>query len=235
MVDTVILVPFTSSDESRIAIWKWTKTWWEQNFSIPIYIGEDHGENFNISSARNRAAEKAGDWQTAIMIDADTVLTKEQVVKGVEMAQKTNGAVLPFTERWELTSEGTKMLMCDETSDWQSHAGRYRYNPVSGCVIVSRDLWDQVQGYDPGFVGWGHEDGAFMAMCAAFVDSPPQRLEGKQWHLEHTSAESKSMNHPVYLANQRRYQRYARAARKDNARELLMAIRNESINITYPL
>ncbi|MBP9738461.1 hypothetical protein KBD20_02105 [Candidatus Saccharibacteria bacterium] len=231
MSELVALVPFSSDDPSRIAIWDWLRVWWEKRLGIPIFVGEHNGELFNISLARNRAAEKAGDWQMAIILDADTFVMPEQIVKGVVLAKQTGALVFPFTQRWELTLEGTEMLLRDEESDWQSNARRHRWTSNSGCAIVTRELWDLVHGYDPGFVGWGHEDGAFSLMCQKLSDTPIERIEGKLWHMEHNPQESKKRNSPIYMANEQRWLKYAKAAKQEDAIDQLNKLRAETLKM----
>ncbi len=231
MKKVVALVPFTSSDSSRTKIWSWVKNWWEQNTDVKIIVGEDHGTFFNKSLATNRASDLAGDWEVALILDSDTIVPPEQVEEGIRLARETKALVFPFTERWELSPEGTELLMNNESSDWQKDAGKYRWQSSGGCVIVHRELWDLVRGYDPGFVGWGYEDGGFLISCTLLSGKDPIRVPGKHWHLEHTPAEEKSPTHPVYKANEKRYFRYMKAAGKPNAKELLREIREETIGI----
>lgn len=229
----VLLVPFSSDDSSRIEVWDYVKRWLETTLDMPLYVGADTpGERFNLSLARNRAAEKAGDWDVAIIHDADTVVTGNQIREGVRIAQETGTIVYPFTERWELDAEGTRMFLDDEHSDWQSHAGRYiAGQPLGGCIIVTRELWDKVRGFDPGFVGWGHEDGAFAVACEVFSGQELQRVPGKVLHLEHNPQMTKSPDNPLYAANQKRMLKYIKAKQKPNAAELIQQLRDETADM----
>ena len=57
---TVLLVPFSSEDPSRMAIWRHVHSWLKQTLDYPLYIGEhipDEPSMYNLSLARNQAAQ----------------------------------------------------------------------------------------------------------------------------------------------------------------------------------
>ncbi len=230
----VLLVPFSTKDQSRIKIWQHVHSWLNQTLDYPLFIGEHCPEIpalYNLSLARNLAAAAAGDWDVAVIHDADTVINPQHIQAGVKLALETGAVTYPYTERWELDFDGTKMLLADETSGWQSHMTQYTRNqPLGGCIIVRRDLWDLVRGFDSGFVGWGHEDGAFALACEVLSGKPLQRVKGKSLHLEHGFAPAKRKDSPIYLANQSRVKRYLLAKQQPNAALLMRQLRDESIN-----
>lgn len=227
----VTLVPFTSDEPSRIEIWEALQSWWHKNIDLPIFVGESDTMPLNISLARNRAAKKAGSWDVAIILDADTLVSKEQIQKGVNLALLTGAVVYPYTERWELNKMGTEEFLKNPRSNWQQHASLHKWEHFGGCVIVTRELWDLVRGFDPGFVGWGHEDGAFLAACTILSGQQFKRIKGRVFHLEHKPSPIKSPTHPTYLENRKRMMRYTQATKQPNAKELLRKLRDESIDI----
>ncbi len=135
--NVVVLVPFKSDDLSRITIWNAVRDWWRHSVNIPIFVGESDPQAFNISLARNRAAINAGDWDVAVILDADTLLSNSQVQKGIEVAMKTGAVVYPYTERWELDHEGTQMFIENHKSQWYKHAKRHAYEHLA-AVLSSR-------------------------------------------------------------------------------------------------
>lgn len=223
-------MPFTSNDESRIRIWNFVRKWWSDNFPYPIYVGESSGELFNISLARNRAAKAAGDWDVAIVLDADTLASPDQIEAAINLAIKTGGLVYPFKEHWNVAKPGVDILLAGDGESWREHSERFRHEQFGACAIT-RELWDLVRGFDPGFVGWGHEDGAFRLACEALSGIAPQHIEGKSLHLEHTPSESKKSSSPVYQANLKRLLRYQAAFKRPNTKELITALRDETIDI----
>jgi hypothetical protein len=230
---TVLLVPFSSNDQSRILIWQHVHSWLTQTLDYPLYLGEHFPETpgtYNLSLARNLAAQKAGDWEVAVIHDADTVINPQQITAGVAAAYETGAVTYPYTERWELDYTGTKMLLSDESSNWQQYMTPYTRNqPLGGCMIVRRDLWELVRGFDTGFVGWGHEDGAFATACQVLDGWRLLRIPGKSFHLEHVYAPAKNPDNPIYRANKARIDRYMQAGDQPNAHVLIQRLRDQSI------
>ena len=73
-VNTVILVPRRDDNGYRDELWAWTKAWWEREQShMPIIEGYHTDGLFNRSAAINTAARIAGDWDVAVIIDADVI------------------------------------------------------------------------------------------------------------------------------------------------------------------
>ncbi len=231
----VLLVPFSSDDPSRIKIWEHVSKWLQTTLDYPLFIGDYGPENtdqYNHSLARNWAAQRAGDWDVAVFHDADTVLNPQLIQAGVKIAAESGALTYPYNERWELDFEGTKMLLENETSNWQAHMRNYTYTrPLGGCMIIRRDLWDDIRGFDTGFVGWGHEDGAFAIACEKISGKTLIRIPGKSLHLEHVFAPGKHRESPIYHKNKERINRYLAAMRQPNATEHLRALRDESIKI----
>ncbi|MCZ2443164.1 MAG: hypothetical protein LC101_05250 [Flavobacteriales bacterium] len=140
----------------------------QETLDYPMYIGElgrtpgrSAVATYNASLARNHAAKLAGDWDVAVFHDADTIINPQQIKDGVAMAQETGAVVYPYSERWELDFDGTKMLLEDESSDWQSHLNLYttglwwKHNYSARSMGVSSRFCTS-------FVGWGHEDFEYL-------------------------------------------------------------------------
>ncbi len=105
------LVPFSSEEPSRIIAWDAERSWWQKEYRIAIFVGESDLVLFNMSLARNRASEKAGNWDVAVILDADTLVSPMQVKTGVMIALESGAVVYPYTERWELDNQGTKKFL----------------------------------------------------------------------------------------------------------------------------
>lgn len=235
MAKVVLLVPFSSEEQSRILIWRHVNSWLGQTLDYPMFVGEhfpDIPARYNLSLARNHASHLAGDWGVAVIHDADTVINPLQIKNGVAVALETGAVVYPYTERWELDFEGTKMLLNGEQAGWESRMTQYNRNqPLGGCIIVRRDLWELVRGFDSGFVGWGHEDGAFAIACEVLSGKKLKRIAGKSLHLEHKFAPAKQLKNPIYLANKTRIDKYIRVnnIERSEGRKSIYEFRNQSL------
>jgi hypothetical protein len=180
----VILVPWRGGDPERERLWEWTRAWWERKYpEWPIYVGvQEDDEPFNAAATRNKAAALAGDWDVAIVLDADAIC--ETAREAVAEAWATQSYTLAFTRAIRLTPEETEIVMS---------GGPYpeRKGPVgpieSMCVVLPRSVWDTVGGYDERFVGWGAEDNAMLVATTCLVGRH-HTVPGEVWHLHHTPA-----------------------------------------------
>jgi len=76
----VILVPRRDDNGYRDELWQWVRAWWEREQShMPIIEGYHTDGLFNRSAAINTAARIAGDWDVAVIIDADVICDPERV------------------------------------------------------------------------------------------------------------------------------------------------------------
>lgn len=204
--DAVVLVPRRSDGGHRDRLWEWVRG----RLDLPVVEGhhEAHEGAFNRSSAINRAARAAGDWKVAVIVDADTFTPGPQIVEAVRLARDTGQIAWGFTRYAALDREGTRKVMDGFNGSWEPHVLHEFLHTASSCVVVRRDLWDAVGGFDEGFVGWGFEDVAFSLACQA-VGGGWHRAEGTTWHLWHPpSPDAGNTNSPIWRANRDRCQPY---------------------------
>lgn len=232
---TVVLVPRRDGDPERDGLWDWVRRFWALQVGLPIFEGHDGRWSdtvpFNRSAAVNRAAEAAGGWDVAVIIDGDVVLDPRLVAAAVERAVRSGGPVLGYSERDHLTPGGTReVLRLDPAKVDLSRAprqwrrwvrGRLR-NSCSSCFVVTRDLWEAVGGFDEAFVGWGYEDIAFRVATETMCGVELSKIPGVLFHLWHTVSAGNQPTSPTMLANKERCDRYLRARwNPDMMREVL--------------
>lgn len=197
---TVVLVPRRADGGVRDRLWEFCRqVWATEHPGFEIVEGHHETGLFNRSAAINRAAAAAGDWDTAVIIDADVLIHRTNVRAGLVLAQRFNRVVFPFRVYQSLSQIGTSRVMAGWTGDWSSVSVRAYWDSVSCVVMVPRALWDQVGGMDERFVGWGWEDTAFA--CATDAVSGRLRLEGTLWHLWHPQSPERDAKSPEYKAS----------------------------------
>ena len=197
-MNVVILVPRRDDNGYRDMLWAWTRRQWEADHpGWPIIEGYHTDGLFNRSKAVNLAARMAGDWDVAVIIDADVTIDGERVREAVDLADLTKMMVLPHSTRYNLSRKASEavrrgaLALSDDPKFTQRHAHR-TYNEanghpsVSSVVVVSRRQWDDVGGFDEEFRGWGYEDTAFHAACQTF--GGVTRLDGGVFHFWHPVA-----------------------------------------------
>jgi hypothetical protein len=245
-VRVVFLVPWRTDDGPRAAAWALCRRRWEALFpDWPIYEGVSPEGPFQRAAAINDAAAQAGSWDVAVIIDADVMLPAGNVAEAVKRAAKS-GKVTWAHRRWrELTKEATDRLVGPkgekyapgalggsvEETDFSAvdEGGKSIIDLVvskttalswSCCIAVRRDSWDRIGGFDERFIGWGHEDAAFMS-SAAIVGW--DRVEGDVLNLWHPrlpgAGRADKVGHDRYtaqaLVNGRLGMRYMVALRRD--------------------
>lgn len=179
----VILVPRRADHGWRDELWAWLRYDLEQTYpDWPIHEGHHDGPGlFCRAAAVNQAAREAGDWDVAVISDADIVAPGTEAA--VEAAGDTGSMALPHTEYCTLTEQGTREILAGrdhprrELVDWSGDG-----LGVAQCV-VRRDLWERVGGLDERFVGHSWQDVAFHYACRGIAGQV--RIEGPLWHLWH--------------------------------------------------
>lgn len=216
-MNVVILVPRRAGVEERDRLWAFARTWWENDHpDWPIIEGHHDVGPFNRSTAINRAAANAGDWDVAVIIDADVLCDPHAVRAAVDIAASTGAMTLAGDERVMLSRQGTQKIIAGFEGNWRVRGIQERVytDHCSCCVAVSRELWDQVGGFDEMFSGWGWEDIAFRVACETLSAKPMVKLSSAMFHLWHTTSHENNPREATYKANCARGERY-KAARWD--------------------
>ena len=207
-----VAVPRRQDGGQRDRLWDFCRGFWNQ---WDVVEGHHEDGPFNRSAAINEAA--SGKWDLLVIADSDVVIDMKQVADAISMASERGCMVLPY-------SAGRRMMMPEEATlraleegfdemTWLREAIPDPYAAhSSSVVVVRRDLWDRVGGFDERFVGWGGEDDAFAAACQCLGGRV--RVAGEVWHLWHEPMKGRSRAEPAYLDNKRLAQRYMRAARR---------------------
>lgn len=228
----VILVPRRGNPE-RDLLWAWCKARWEALFpDWPVIEGHHEGPSaFNRSAAINRAARLAGEWDLAIVIDADIFIRASQVRDAVTRAAET-GKVTWAHRRWRgLHQEWTDRIVRDGR-DLGAELDRddmdifvERTNPISWscCIVIPRATWDDLGGFDERFRGWGFEDMAFQSVVCGLYGH--ERIAGDVYHLWHSrtldgsgrAAKDGRRYTAEAVTNARLGRRYMVALRRDHA------------------
>lgn len=217
-MNIVILVPRRADGGHRDRLWAHCRQIWEDRFEWPIFEGHHDDGPFNRSLAVNLAAQAAGDWDVAVIIDADTITAPDSVRAAVNLALSTDQMVVAHDERVMVNQRGTQKILGGYLGSWRdrSMVERVWLDSVSCCIAVSRTLWEAAGPFDELFVGWGREDTAWRIACEVET-GPIVKVCGETFHLWHPLAAEVRQNHPLRIANEKRHQAYV-AARGDRAR-----------------
>jgi len=136
---------------------------------------------FCRAAAINTAASLAGDWDVALIADADVFVPPQQLSRAVVRAAQSPALVLAHDEWLSLDEETTADVLAGRQPPLVPAARRR--SPVSGVLAIGRATWDRVGGFDERFEGYGWEDRAFVRKCTLAAGF--SRVPGPMWHLWH--------------------------------------------------
>lgn len=222
----VVLVPRRAGNPYRDEVWAWLLGWWQTNFAHPLFEGHHDDGPFSRSKALNSAGLLAGDFDVAVLGDADVLVDPGLLHAAIGAATHTGGPVLAYTERIHLDKAGTRRILDGYRGDWRPFTRTQLFDSCSSAVVVTRELWERVGGYDELFEGWGWEDIAFRIATETLSGKPLVKLQGTCWHLWHPKSPENDTNAPTFIANRDRGVRY-KAARWD--RERVQALVDEHV------
>lgn len=215
----VVLVPYRPSPVTSAKTWRWV----ELSLSLLGYevITGDSPGPWSRGRSINLAAQLAGDWDCAVLADADTWhAAPTQIWSAIDRALEIDGAVVPWDVRWRLNAEASRRILsgssCDfslgdlDPEDGYAHNDSIKDYPlwrVGSTIVVSRKAWDAVGGFDDRFEGWGWEDCAHR-MALETLSGGLERVPGVIYHLWH------EMDARGNVDNAKRFRQYQQAYRK---------------------
>jgi hypothetical protein len=217
----VLLVPRRQDHGHRDDLWRWVRArWLSTHPRWPIVEGHHDGTGpFNRSRAINRAAADAGEWDVAVIGDSDSFVSKRQLVAAVDLARRARTITLAYNAYRYLTEPMTRQILAGYRGDWTAGVDETVRDSCSAMVVVTRDTWWKVGGFDERFVGWGFEDVGFSLACQSLC-GPIERVEGDVWHLWHDRTGA-AHELPTWQANNSLFLRYAAITDSDAMQQLL--------------
>lgn len=187
-LDVPVLVPRRDDGAHRDRLWRWTQdAFWNRQRGLRLVEGHHVEGPFNRSVALNIAAQRAGNWDVAVVADSDAWVPPEQLIEAVRLARASNRLVAAFTEVHEVGEKDTLDLLRGDVAPNHATAERVRTAPLetqSVMLAVPRNVWEQVRGFDPKHVGWGGEDNSFWQACT-IATGEPLRVDGPAFTLWH--------------------------------------------------
>jgi hypothetical protein len=206
-VRVVILVPYRGDNGGRRdRLWGFTQEWLKDHHCLwPIYFGHSPEGPFNRGAAINDAARKAGEWDVAVVHDADNIADPLMLCKAVERAHEIKGCVYPYETYIYLDEFSTNRLI--EHDNWflapehRTPNGGYLWTVcnkhTSGIQAISREAYDKIGGFVE-LTGWGHEDWVTAILLETFVTASLEHMDGAAYHLYHDHYTWVGTNKRVY-------------------------------------
>lgn len=193
MVKIVAAIPYRPDFGHRDQLFTHLKTNFWNIIGFELLIGANNDDPFNRSKALNQAL--TGSWDVAILADADTWVAGHQLQDAIKKARTTHRLTAAFDTVIELNRTTTMSILAGKTPLSGSFDGAEKirtreYETQSSMLVITRDLWDQVGGFDERFTGWGCEDNAFFKACELHGGTA-ERVTGNAFHLWHPPAKGK--------------------------------------------
>ncbi len=189
MKSVSLLIPTGFKEMRRHQIYLWTTQRWMMQFpEFQICLGWSDPLNYNRSEARNKAFQQA-DGEIIVITDADTATSPANVKAALDLSIRTQSWVIAHRTYHSLTEQYTDALL-QESPDvplrppFPAH-WTMRNKSQAGVLVMPREAYETVEGYDERFDGWGYEDNAFAEKLNKKW-SPALRTSGEVVHLWHS-------------------------------------------------
>lgn len=207
---TIVAIPYRPDHGHRDQLFTHIKDHYWNQIGFEVSVGHNTQGPFNRSKAINQALH--GDWEIAVIADADTWVPAKQLHRAILTAKITGKLVAAFDAVVELSRDCTNDILRGKTSLAGSFgADKVRTRDMetqSSMLVITRDLWDRLGGMDERFQGWGAEDNAFWHACRIHAGEP-ERISGNAYHLWHPAAKGKYQG-IQYKQNLNLWHRYQR-------------------------
>src|SRR5690606_16375058 len=149
---------------------------------------------FNRPAVVNVAAKVAGNWDDAVIADADAWSDPAQLDKDVRQARQTGKLVSTLNAGWMLSAQQTATILSSASVPTSvSRPPERKTDPTmtqSICLLIPRAVFEAIGGLDEGYRGWGAEDNALWH-AATIAAGKPERTTGPAYHMHHPPASTR--------------------------------------------
>ena len=209
-----VLVPRRDDGGHRDRAWEWLKkNFWATLEGYQVIEGYHVEGLFNRAAGVNVAAKVAGNWDVAVIADADAWVDPAQLDKAVRQARQTGKLVSALNEVWMLSEQQTATIMRSTSVPTRvPRPSERKTDPTmtqSICLVIPRAVFEAIGGLDEGYRGWGAEDNALWH-AATIAAGKPERTTGPAYHMHHPPASTREerSEDPAYRRNWERWQRF---------------------------
>lgn len=183
MPSVEVVIPFGGTDAGRRSVLAWILDHWRTNHpDWTVTLAEQPEGDWSKGATVNpRLLASAAD--VIVVADADSWVPPRQLVQAVALATR-HGWAMPNTHVRRIAEADTARILGGESVP-RPRCERIRVaRPGGGIVVARRDIWHQVRGIDPRFVGWGGEDAALGLVLQVLHPREPS-VRGPLWHMWH--------------------------------------------------
>jgi predicted glycosyltransferase involved in capsule biosynthesis len=168
-----VVVPWRSHP-TRVKAFEAVMKFYKTNFpNLTVITSDSTSKDFNLAQARNLGAKQAIEEGAELIIfnDADFFTSPEALDRAIAFATKNNEIVAPYTVYHQHNDEEETALFFKK-KDYRLNLGKrftpptLSYNddlprrlwPCSGCIVVPKEIFKDLGGFEEKIKGWGPED-----------------------------------------------------------------------------
>ncbi|HRN29776.1 MAG TPA: galactosyltransferase-related protein [Terrimesophilobacter sp.] len=180
MPRTVVWVPFRPSPDG------WRQRIFDhvlptiEALGYDVIIRDSGDEPWSIARTWNLCAQDSGDWDKAIRWGADFLIEKAE---SVHAAVAAAGPGAPYVSCFDTVTKLAQRETRDVLAGGKLPTRRDAL-PFGGPSVITREAFETVGGYDPRFIGWGHEDRVFVHSIETLCGKRT-RVPGRMIMLRH--------------------------------------------------
>lgn len=205
-----VIIPFAGDCPHRLTNLRWMVERYGADY--PVTVAEGDSAAWSKGAAVDPVVQ-ASDADVLVIADADCVVRKNDLRWAISEARR-HGWASPHSRVYRLDEDTSARFRAAGRLPAEVVLDRKPTNavPAGGVVVMRRDAYDLVGGFDPRFIGWGGEDSALSLMLGRLVY--PFAHEGDErpmWHLWHPPAATWNRPNSATRELARAYRRAARA------------------------
>lgn len=174
-----LIIPFSSKDPIRQATFDWLLDYWRQELPhAEIVVGKSRSKIFNKAEAFNKAIRKST-GRVLVLLDADAYISGRTLEKCADdILENIHNHLwfVPYRHLFRLNQIVTEAIILSDPCDpfrlscpppdefLFDHQDRAKYGHRYGamCMIIPREAYNELGGFDERFRGWGGEDVAIL-------------------------------------------------------------------------
>lgn len=183
----------------RIPVFNKLIKWYQDEIPyIKINTVDAGGEIFNLSASRNKGIKQAIDEGADVVIvsDADAFPDKSVLLQACANAYITKNITAAYTRYIAANREDFEndiftphfiMLAPDVSTDIKEQT----LYPCSGVIVIPKEVWHEIGGFDENYVGWGPEDQDYHRTYLNRYKKIFDYIKGDLFVVEHDRSEWK--------------------------------------------
>lgn len=188
MSTLAICIPWRTDHEWRETVFDFIHARWQET-GYEICVGTDRPEDLdkplNVSRLLNNARAQTN-ADVLVVASADHLPNPAAVARAAAAASGHGWAPV-FTATAGISKRATLALLSGRVLD----PVRYITGEAPFCtalLAVRADVWDEIDGWDERFYGWGCEDTAFRLVLDTLYPHPPELPPERTFALWHAAA-----------------------------------------------